>query len=118
MSAADLHAARALTATYDSGLISELPKRMAVLAALNAEEGKFQDADALYRKAEDEVDSQLAFVPYSARAPLLQSESDIYTQHFALIASRTGSVEDAYRIIERIRGRSIYGLLRTGIRHC
>ena len=115
LTAAELHAARALTATHDSGLVSELPQRMAVLAALKAEEGKTAEAEGLYGKAENEIDSQLAFVPYSARGPLLQSESDIYTQHFALIAGHSGSVEQAYRIIERIRGRSMYGLLRTGI---
>jgi CHAT domain-containing protein len=44
----------------------------------------------------------------------LKSTSDIYTEHFALVAEHRPSVSAAYRIIERVRGRILADLLRRG----
>ncbi len=112
---AETYAAHAVQATQDSGIISDLPNRLQVLAALKAAEGKYQAADQLYRKAEDEVDAQLALAAISARPLLLGAMSTIYTQHFALVAEHLPDVNKNYSIVERIRGRSLADLLRTGI---
>jgi CHAT domain-containing protein len=112
---AETYATRAVQATHDSGIISDLPIQLQVLAALKAAEGKYQAADQLYRKAEDEVDAQLALAAVSARPLLLRAMSTIYTQHFALVAEHLPDVNAVYSIVERVRGRSLADLLRTGI---
>jgi CHAT domain-containing protein len=112
---AELHAERAVRSTRDSGMLSALPVQMQVLAALKATEGKYREADLLYRKAADEVDALLLSTPLSSKVALLKSTSDIYTQHFSLVADHLPDVDAAYSIVERVRGRSIADLLRSGL---
>jgi len=112
---AELYATRAVKSTRDSGILSALPAQMQVLAALKAVEGKYRQADLLYDKAADEVDALLLSTPLSSKVGLLKSTSDIYTQHFALVADHLPDVNAAYTILERVRGRSIADLLRSGL---
>ncbi len=72
------------------------------------------DAEVLYRRAEDQVDAQLALTSTGAKHLVLKSTSDIYTEHFALAAESRQSVEATYEIIERVRGRILVDLLRGG----
>lgn len=108
------YADRALGSTRNSGIISAMPIRMQFLATLRVRQGRHAEADLMYRRAEDQVDAQLALTPTGARHLLLKSTSDIYTEHFALIAEHRPSVSAAYRIIERVRGRILADLLRNG----
>lgn len=108
------YAAQALQSTHNSGIVSALPTHMQFLAGLRASQGRYAEADLLYRKAEDEVDAQLALTPSGAKHLLLKSTSDIYTEHFALVAEHMRSVAAAYRIVERVRGRILADLLRSG----
>jgi tetratricopeptide (TPR) repeat protein len=108
------YADRALRSTRNSGIISALPMRMQLLATLRVRQGRHAEADVMYRRAEDQVDAQLALTPIGARHLLLKSTSDIYTEHFALIAEHRPSVSAAYGIIERVRGRILADLLRRG----
>lgn len=112
---AELHAARAVRSTRNSGMLSALPVQMQVLAALKATEGKYREADLLYTKAADEVDALLLSTPLSSKVALLKSTSDIYTEHFALVADHLPDVNAAYMIVERVRGRSLVDLLRSGL---
>lgn len=108
------YADRALRSTRNSGIISALPGRMQLLATLRVRQGRHAEADLMYRRAEDQVDAQLALTPTGARYLLLKSTSDIYTEHFALIAEHLPSVSAGYQIIERVRGRILADLLRRG----
>lgn len=108
------YADRALRSTRNSGVISALPARMQFLATLRVREGRHAEADLMYTRAEDQVDAQLALTPTGARYLLLKSTSDIYSDHFALIAEHRPSVSAAYQIIERVRGRILADLLRSG----
>ena len=108
------YADRALRSTRNSGIISALPIRMQFLATLRVRQGRHAEADLMYRRAEDQVDAQLALTPTGARHLLLKSTSDIYTEHFALVAEHRPSVSAAYGIIERVRGRILADLLRSG----
>lgn len=110
--AAARHADRALRSTRHSGMVSALPTRMQFLATLRVRQGRHAEADRLYRSAEDQVDAQLALTPTGAKHLLLKSTSDIYTEHFALVAEHRPSVAAAYQIIERVRGRILADLLR------
>jgi CHAT domain-containing protein len=108
------YADRALRSTRNSGVISALPIRMQFLATLRVRQGRNAEADALYRRAEDQVDAQLALTPVGARHLLLKPMSDIYTEHFSLVAEHSRSASAAYGIIERVRGRILADLLRSG----
>ena len=108
------YAAQALQSTHNSGIVSALPTHMQFLAGLRVSQGRYAEADLLYRKAEDEVDAQLALTPSGAKHLLLKSTSDIYTEHFALMAEHMRSFAAAYRIVERVRGRILADLLRSG----
>ena len=108
------YADRALRSTRNSGIISALPIRMQLLATLRVRQGRHAEADLMYRRAEDQVDAQLALTPTGARHLLLKSTSDIYTEHFELVAEHRPSVSAAYGIIERVRGRILADLLRRG----
>jgi CHAT domain-containing protein len=108
------YADRALRSTRNSGIISALPIRMQLLATLRVRQGRHAEADVMYRRAEDQVDAQLALTPTGAKHLLLKSTSDIYTEHFALLAEHRPNVSAAYGIIERVRGRILADLLRRG----
>ena len=66
--------------------------RMQFLANLRVRQGRYAEADLLYRRAEDHVDAQLALTPTGARYLLLKSTSDIYAEHFALVAEHRPNV--------------------------
>lgn len=100
------YADRALRSTRNSGVVAALPARMQFLATLRVRQGRQTEADAMYRRAEDQVDAQLALTPIGARHLLLKSTSDIYIDHFALIAEHRPNASAAYQIIERVRGKN------------
>ena len=106
--------ARSLDATTKSGAVAELPAHLQLLAQLQQQEGRYTDADATYRRAENEVDAQLALTPSSSKQLLLKSTSAIYTNHFALLASHLHNVKSDYAVVERIRGRMLTDLLTSG----
>ena len=114
LSDASLWVARSLDATTKSGAVAELPAHLQLLAQLQQQEGRYTDADATYRRAENEVDAQLALTPSSSKQLLLKSTSAIYTNHFALLASHLHNVKSDYAVVERIRGRMLTDLLTSG----
>ena len=106
--------AKSLDATTKSGIVSYRPAYLQLLAQLQQQQGRFHDADLTYRRAENEVDAQLALTPTSSKQLLLKSSSSIYTEHFALSADHFHNVKSDYSIVERVRGRMLTDLLKTG----
>lgn len=106
--------ASSLDATTKSGVVSDLPARLQLLAQLQEQQGHYAEADSTYRRAENEVDAQLALTPTSSKQLLLKSSSAIYTSHFALSADHFHNVSSDYAIVERVRGRMLTDLLKTG----
>jgi len=106
--------ASSLDATTKSGVVSDLPARLQLLAQLQQQQGRYAEADSTYRRAENEVDAQLALTPTSSKQLLLKSSSAIYTSHFALSAEHFHNVDSDYAIVERVRGRMLTDLLKTG----
>jgi tetratricopeptide (TPR) repeat protein len=104
----------ALSSTYSSGIISELPNRLQMLAELRVSQGRYREAISLYEQAEDQVDSQLALTPMFAKHLLLKSMSDIYRDLFALLAEHSPNTIAEYNTVERVRGRILADLLRSG----
>ncbi len=105
--------AQAVEHTKKSGVISDLPARLQLLARLRTQQGRYSDANTAYRQAEDEVDAQLALTPPSSKQLWLKSTSEIYTNHFELVAEHFHNVESDYGIVERVRGRALTDLLNA-----
>ena len=97
-----------------SGIVSDLPAHMLQLARLRVKEARYTEAASIFKKAEDEVDAQLALTPMSTKPLLLRSTSNIYTDHFELSAEHFHDIKNEYAIIERVRGRMLTDLLKSG----
>jgi CHAT domain-containing protein len=106
--AAGVHAAEQVGETY------EMPKRLALLAGLRSDRGKFDSADQLYEKAEDIIDGLLVSVSGpSARTGLIGVMSQVYVDHFALVLDRLNDPVKALYVLERVRGRTAADVLSS-----
>jgi hypothetical protein len=78
---------------------------------LEALQGRAKEAEASYRRAEAIVEGLLSRAPGRyAEASLLSAVAEIYPGHFR-VAAALGDTEEAYRVLERIRGRSTVDML-------
>jgi hypothetical protein len=84
-----------------------LPRNLTVLADLKARRGHVAEANALYDQAEDVIEGMLISVeePYW-NSSVVAAQSRTYLQHFDLLARR-GDVPEAFRVLERVRGRTL-----------
>jgi CHAT domain-containing protein len=110
-------AERGLSATQSDGELYLMPERLETLAQLKASQGRFKDADDDYKRAADIIDSVLGNVSSaSAKSNIIRAMSNIYTEHFSLVADHFRNTNEAYRLLERTRGRVIADLLMSGKR--
>src|SRR5215207_11231017 len=111
---AEDRAAKGVEASQKVGETYELPERLAFLARLRADRGKFQESDRLYEQAEDVVDGLLVSVASAGtRTSLIGAMSQIYLDHFALAADRINDPIRALAVLERARGRTAADILRN-----
>jgi tetratricopeptide (TPR) repeat protein len=111
---AEDRAAKGVEASQKVGETYELPGRLALLARLRSDRGKFDDADRLYEQAEDVIDGLLVSVAsLSARTSLIGAMSQIYIDHFALAIDRLQSPVRALEVLERARGRTAADVLSS-----
>jgi len=90
-----------------------MPPRLESLAELKAADGRYREADALYHRASDIVDTLLGGTTNSqTERSLIAVNSEIFVKHFLLCADHLNSVTDAYRGIEEARGRASLDMLR------
>ena len=88
-----------------------LPRDLNALAELEALQGRAREAEASYRRAEAIVEGMLTHVPGRyAEASLLSTVAQIHAGHFR-VATTLGHIDEAYRLLERIRGRSTVDVL-------
>lgn len=107
-------AARGVDASQKVGERYEMPQRMALLAKLKVDRGKFAEADQLFEKAEDIVDGLLVSVTSpNARTSLVGVMSQIYVDHFALAVASLNNPVRAFEVLERGRGRTAADVLRS-----
>lgn len=107
-------AASAVTHTRVAGARFMLPLRLGELATLRAAQGRPSAAAALYSEAGDVVEAIMANAPSrAAQARLVSVMSDLYTGHFRLAAEQMANPHEAFRVIERARGRALVDVLRT-----
>jgi CHAT domain-containing protein len=82
-----------------------VPKNLAIKAAILARLGAVKESNNLYEKSADMLDALLSKVPTPTVERLLLSELDtVYAGYFASLGDQ-GRMPDAFRAIERARGR-------------
>lgn len=100
-----------------SGELERLPEQLQTLATLRINEGDFKDADHLYDKAEAFIDAAIYGDPSVLdKTTWINSTSELYVQHFALLADHFGNVAKAFSVIEQVRGRVTTDVLLGGLR--
>lgn len=92
-----------------------LPRVLTILAEIKAHGGKASAAEVLYRNAEDVFEGMLSHLRESVSiGGLGNADMDkTYREHFQLEVSM-GNTEEAFHVIERIRGRGAIELLQNG----
>ena len=101
--------------TQASGDLWAVPQHLQILAELQIARGKYEEADRVYDRAEAFLDSMIGSGSLIEQTAVITSSSQIYSQHFALIANQFNAPRKAYNIIEQVRGRAATQLLVSGL---
>jgi len=116
--AAERHAATAERETEGLEDKYHLPEDLALMADLAAKAGRAAAADSFYRRAEDVTEGLLASVPSrQVEGSLIATLSNLYIGHFSLAATKLRDINEAYKVLETARGRSIADALRREPTH-
>jgi tetratricopeptide (TPR) repeat protein len=107
LSTADARATQGVTASQQVGDRYYVPRNLTILADLKARRGRYAEVKALYDQAEDVIEGMLTSVdePYW-NSSVVAAQSETYVQHFELV-TRAGDVSEAFRVLERVRGRTL-----------
>lgn len=83
----------------------QVPKNLAIKAQILARLGDIRTSNDLYEKSADLLDALLSKVPTpTVERQLLSDLSAVYSGYFASLSNQ-GRIADAFRVIERARGR-------------
>jgi tetratricopeptide (TPR) repeat protein len=105
----------AAASTQESGDTWSVPRLLQTVAVLNIKQGKYDEADRVFDRASVVVDALIG--DYSSvleKTAVIKASSELYTQHFALLADRFNDPAKAYSVIEQVRGRVTADLLMAG----
>jgi len=107
LATAEARATDGLAASQRVGDRYYVPRNLTILADLKARRGRITEANALYEQAENVIEGMLISVdePYW-NSSVAASMSQTYLQHFELV-TKSGDVPGAFRVLERIRGRTL-----------
>src|SRR5579872_7399457 len=115
LEAAERYAELAASSTQASGDVWAVPERLQALAELQVAQGRYAEADRTYDRAETFLDAMIGNVSTALeKTAVITASSQVYSQHFALIANRFNQPQKAYAIIEQVRGRVVADLLAAG----
>jgi len=113
---AELSAELAAASTQASGDLWAVPQRLQTLAQLQIARGRYADADGVYDRAGAFIDSIIGkATTVLEKTAVITASSQIYSEHFSLVADRFNDPKKAYRIIEQVRGRVATDLLAAGV---
>ena len=108
-------ASLAATSTQESGDTWSVPRLLQAVAVLDIRRGKYDDADRVFDRASAFVDALIGnYSSVLEKTAVIRASSELYSQHFALVADRFNDALRAYSIIEQIRGRVTTDLLMAG----
>jgi CHAT domain-containing protein len=105
----------AAASTQESGDTWSVPRRLLTVAVLDVKQGKYEEANRVFDRASAFVDALIG--DYSSvleKTAVIRASSELYTQHFSLVADRFNDPARAYSIIEQVRGRVTTDLLMAG----
>ncbi len=107
LATAEARATDGLAASQRVGDRYYVPRNLTILADLKSRRGRITEANALYEQAEDVIEGMHVSVdePYW-NSSVAASMSQTYLQHFELV-TKSGDVPGAFRVLERIRGRTL-----------
>jgi CHAT domain-containing protein/tetratricopeptide (TPR) repeat protein len=109
------YAARAAATTQANGDIWSVPDRLQALAEIETKQGEYSEADRTYDRAATFVDSTIGNLSAVLdKTALIKASSELYSQHFCLIAQHFNNPAKALSIIEQVRGRVTTDLLLAG----
>ncbi|MGA8504534.1 MAG: CHAT domain-containing protein [Candidatus Sulfotelmatobacter sp.] len=107
LATAEARATQGVTASQQVGDRYYVPRNLTILANLKARRGRYAEAKVLYEQAEDVIEGMFIGVdePYW-NSSVVSAHSQTYLQHFELLI-RSGEVGEAFRVLERVRGRTL-----------
>ena len=109
------YAALAAASTQANGDIWSVPERLQALAEIEIKQGAYSEADRTYDRAATFVDSTIGNLSAVLdKTALIKSSSELYSQHFCLIAQHFNNPAKAFSIIEQVRGRVTTDMLMAG----
>ena len=112
---AEQFVALAAATTQASGDISAVPERLQTLAELEVSRGAYAKADRVYDRAAAFIDSTIGNVSgVLDKTALIRASSELYSQHFCLVAQHFNDPAKAFSIIEQVRGRVTTDQLMAG----
>ena len=112
---AEHFAALAAASIQTSGDISSVPECLQTLAEIETKQGAYSEADRTYDRAAAFVDSTIGnLTGVLDKTALINASSELYSQHFCLIAQHFNDPAKAFSIIEQVRGRITTDLLLAG----
>ena len=112
---AERYAELASASKQASGDLWAVPQRLQTLAEIQVARGRYEEADRVYDRAEAFLDSLIGNAStVIEKTAVITASSQIYSQHFALIANQFNDPRKAYNIIEQVRGRAEADLLAAG----
>jgi len=112
---AEHFATLAAASTQECGDIWSVPQRLKTLAEVEVRQGKFAEADEVYDRASAFIDSLVGnYSSVLEKTAVISASSEIYTEHFSLIARHFHQMLRAYSIVEQVRGRILADQLMSG----
>ena len=112
---AEGYANDAAAVTQLTGDTWSVPERLHTLARLQVSQGHYLQADQTYNRADAFVDASLGDVgSVLEKTALVKASSEMYADHFSLVAAHLNSTTKAYAIVEQLRGRVTADLLMSG----
>jgi CHAT domain-containing protein len=105
----------AAASTQASGDVWAVPQRLHILAEIRVAQGQFAEANSVYDRAEAFIDSLIGRASTALeKTAFVTASSQIYSQHFSLVADHFNDPGKAYAVIEQVRGRVSADLLAAG----
>ena len=105
----------AADSTQESGDAWSVPQRLETVGLLDIKQGKYHEADAIFDRAAAFVDALIGnYSSVLQKTAIIKASSDLYAQHFALVADQLNDPAKAYSIVEQVRGRVTTDLLTAG----
>jgi len=109
------YAALAAETTQAKGNIWSVPERLQALAEIETKQGEYSEADRTYDRAATFVDSAIGNLSAVLdKTALIKSSSELYSEHFCLVAKHFNDPAKAFSIIEQVRGRVTTDMLMAG----